>query len=567
MAASESNETRSRELELIAKHCSRVPLEPARTFHEALQSILFCQLAIHLESNGHSIGLSRIDRILWPLLSADLDSGMIDESKALELLQCMFIKLTEQDKLMNEKVSTQYAGHSMFQSLTLGGVDEKGQDACNPVTMLLLKAQESVAMHQPSLTFRYHPDTPSEVMEQLVRTIARGTGMPSLFNDATCRLILESWGVPAEESWDYAIEGCIKPSIAGKNGENFDIGWINLPKCLELAMHGGIDPKTKRQLGAKTKGIDKMNSFEDVLDAYREQVRYFMGMLADAHNHLERTHARYCPTALLSAFVPSCLRDGQPLEAGGAEYNHSGLFVVGMACTADSLAAISKEVYNEKNIALPELVKALDSNFEGQEVLRQRLKNQSPKYGNDEPEVDELSAWCMSSANEDAAVLPVMDYKDGKVRAGSLTVALHVGMGLYVGATPDGRLAGEPLSDGGISPMYGRDVKGPTAVLRSVSHLDHSKLDGTLLNLKFSPSALAGENGRKNMEGFIRTFGELGVQHVQFNVVDADTLRAAQKQPGMYENLVVRVAGYSARFVELGKNVQDDIIMRTEHVF
>lgn len=562
LAKKEKNKERKAELKEIARICKKVPAKPAESFWEALQSFWFTQLAIQIESNGHSISPMRFDQYMQPYF--EMDQGLTVE-KAQELLDLLYIKFTEINKVRDEGSTKAFGGYPMFQNLIVGGVDREGNDATNDMSYLCLHATANTQLYQPSISIRVHDGTPDSLYMKAAEVSRIGLGMPAFYNDRFIIPALLSRGLSREDARDYGIIGCVEPQVGGKTEGWHDAAFFNMAKVLELALNNGYCGSCKMQLGPQTGDLTSFKSFEDVMEAYKKQMKYFVEKLIISDNAVDIAHGQRAPLPFLSSLVDDCLAKGKSLQEGGAHYNFTGPQGVGVGNVADSLAAIKKLVFEDKAVTLSELKDALETNFEGKESLRQMMLNRAPKYGNDDKYADAI-------AHEGALIYcrEVEKYtnpRNGQFQPGLYPVSANVPLGTMVGATPDGRKAGTPLADG-VSPVSGVDQAGPTAAVKSVSKLDHViASNGTLLNQKFHPNALKDERGLRNLIGVTEALFNGGGTHVQYNVVSRDMLLDAQQNPDKYRGMVVRVAGYSAFFTALDKAIQDDIIARTEHVF
>lgn len=565
LAEREKNEQRRRELETIAQVCTWVPGNPARTFQEALQSLWFIELISQLESNGDSVSIGRFDQYVHPFYKRDIEQGRLTRDKALELIKCLWIKFNEVVEFFHADCAKTFGGFPMGYTVTLGGQDEWGRDATNELSFMCLEATEDVRLPQANLAVRLHSGTPVDFLRKTCEVIRLGLGMPQLFNDEVIIPMLLNREATLPEARNYADIGCVEITIPGRTRGWTDPALVNLPKILELALNDGVCRLSGRTVGIRTGRPESFMSFKDLLEAYKKQMSYFIHHMVTAVNAIDFTHAELLPTPFLSTLIDDCIERGKDISWGGARYNFTGPQGVGIPNVADSLAATKKLVFEEKQLSIEELSEALDADFEGRESLRQILLNQAPKYGNDIDYVDDLAAEVARFYCQE--IEKYRNPRNGQFQPGLYTISAHIPLGEMVGATPDGRKARRPLADGGLSPVQGMDKAGPTAVLRSVSKIDHTPAsNGTLLNLKFSPAVLEGESGLAKLASFLRTFVSLKVLHCQFNVISANTLRKAQRNPEKYQSLVVRVAGYSALFATLDKELQDDIIRRTEHV-
>ncbi|HEY8888974.1 MAG TPA: glycyl radical protein [Clostridium sp.] len=590
LAKETTNSTRKEELLTISRNCDNVPRNPARNFHEALQSFWFVQAIIQIESNGHSISPMRFDQYMYPYYKND----NITNGKAQELIDCLWVKFNDVNKVRDEGSTKAFGGYPMFQNLIVGGQNIDGKDDTNELSFMCLTATQHTRLPQPSISIRVWNKTPEALLLKAAEVTRLGLGMPAYYNDEVIIPSLTSHGVSLEDARDYGIIGCVEPQKGGKTEGWHDAAFFNTAKVLEITINNGKEKG--KQLGLRTGEFTSFKTFDGFMDAYKRQMEYFVKLLANADNSVDLAHGERAPLPFLSSMVDDCIGRGKSLQEGGAHYNFTGPQGVGIANVADSLAAIRKLVFEDKSVSLQTLKEALDSNFGGtimsdieklksddkkiisddlesdkvinikrygnKENLRQMLLNKAPKFGNDIDEVDDL-------ARETATIYcrEVEKYtnpRGGHFQPGLYPVSANVPMGSQTGAMADGRKAGEALADG-VSPVSGRDKNGPTSAANSVAKIDHCRAsNGTLFNQKFHPSAIEGQTGLNNLIALLRTFFDQKGMHVQFNVVSRETLLDAQKNPDKYKTLVVRVAGYSAHFASLDKSIQDDIIMRTE---
>jgi pyruvate formate-lyase/glycerol dehydratase family glycyl radical enzyme len=551
------------ELLAIAEACRRVPAQPPRTFREALQSVLFMHYATQIESWESAISLGRIDQFLYPAYRADVEAGRLSRDDALELLACLYIKLSHSIPLFDADVTVAFSGMSNFANTVIGGVDSEGNDASNELSYLMLEAMKRVRTPQPNFGVRLHKEAPREFRDAIVQAAADGIGNLQLFGDEGVIASMTSRSVPLREARNYGMVGCVEQAVPGKSFTSSDAGLFNLPLCLELALNGGRGRVFSDQLGLPTGDPRRFTGIEDVIGAYREQVEYLMGQMVEALAGLAQAHAERRPVPLASSLTDDCLERGLDLTAGGAHYRFTGVQGVGVATVADSLTATDRLVFGEKRITMDELLAALDTDFEGGEALRQMLLNKAPKYGNDDDDADRFAR--MAAEVYCRAVEKHRDFRGGSYSPGLYSVTTHVAFGLMVGATPDGRHAGTPLSQG-ISPAHGRDGNGPTAALKSAAKLDHTLVsNGLALIQMLSLGASARERASEVLGGLLEAYFGLGGQELQWNLLDRATLINAQRDPAAYRGLVVRVAGYSALFTDLNRVVQDELIARTEH--
>ena len=606
-----SDPVRRRELLKIAQNCEKVPAKGAESFYEACQSFWFVQQLLQIESSGHSISPGRFDQYMYPYYKKDLDAGRITRESAQELLDCIWVKLNDLNKCRDAVSAEGFAGYSLFQNLIVGGQDKDGIDVTNDLSFMCIDASKHVFLPQPSLSIRVWNGSPHELLIRAAELTRTGIGLPAYYNDEVIIPSLVSRGLTLQDAREYNIIGCVEPQKAGKTEGWHDAAFFNMCRPLELVFSNGKDKG--EQVGLKTGEVEDMAIFDEFYDAYKAQMKYAIELLVNADNAIDMAHAERCPLPFLSSMVDNCIKRGKTVQEGGAVYNFTGPQGFGIANMADSLYAVKTLVYNEKKITMKELKEALTTNYgkglseediagitaeiagelenggkkigerevkailntlvaasESPEVKKNgerilKLIEGVPKFGNDIPEVDAFARDVAYTYTR-----PLQEYKNprgGMFQAGLYPVSANVPLGAQTGATPDGRLAHQPVADG-VSPAAGRDVNGPTAAANSVSRLDHYiASNGTLFNQKFHPSALSGRQGLENFVGLIRSYFDQKGSHMQFNVVSRETLLDAQEHPENYRHLVVRVAGYSALFTTLSRSLQDDIIRRTEQGF
>ena len=610
-AAACTDSARKQELLQIAANCARVPEHGAATFHEACQSFWFVQQLLQLESSGHSISPGRFDQYMYPYYKKDLEAGRLTRESAQELLDCIWVKLNDLNKCRDAASAEGFAGYSLFQNLIVGGQDKEGLDVTNDLSFMCITASKHVFLPQPSLSIRVWNKSPHELLLKAADLTRTGIGLPAYYNDEVIIPSLLSRGLTLEDARDYNIIGCVEPQKAGKTEGWHDAAFYNMCRPLELVFSNGWDKGEK--ISIETGAVEDMATFEEFYDAYKKQMDYNISLLVNADNAIDVAHATRCPLPFLSCMVDDCVKRGKSVQEGGAVYNFTGPQGFGIANMADSLYGIKKLVFDEKKVTLAEYKRALAMNY-GQgfdavsageivtEILREMNRNgmtvdeaqiagmiqtvmntelpaeekkryealramidEVPKFGNDNEEVDMFARDVAYTYTK-----PLLNYRNprgGQFQAGLYPVSANVPLGAQTGATPDGRLAHTPVADG-VSPSAGKDVYGPTAAANSVSKLDHGiASNGTLFNQKFHPTALSGEKGLENFVALIRSYFDQKGSHMQFNVVDRETLLDAQAHPEKYAHLVVRVAGYSALFTTLSKSLQDDIIRRTEQGF
>lgn len=561
--AEESQEEEKGNYLAIAGVCTNLAKGPAQSFREAVQSMWFLIVFLQMESNASSFSPGRADQYLYPYFRKDLDEGRSTPEEMQEILDAVFIKFNQIVYMRNTDGAAFFAGFPIGFNIAVGGKKADGSDAVNELSHLFLHAEEHVRMRQPNLSARVHKDSPDTYLKHVAEVISLGTGMPQLFNDEAVVPALEKAGYAYEDALNYAVVGCVELSTHGNALGFSDAAMFNMVKALELTLNNGICMQSGKQLGLRLGTLEDFKTFRELEDAYQKQMYYFMEQMEKGLLIIEEMHKKYMPSALLSSVIDSCMDKGLDVTAGGAVYNKSGIQLIQVANVADSMAALKELVYDKKEISAGELLRELRGNYPD-ERIRQMMLTHAPKYGNDVDWVDVLGEKWVECFKERLDTRT--NYRGGNYTIGLYTVSAHVPMGLKVAATPDGRRSGEPLADGGLSAVYGRDQKGPTALLRSVSRINSSNAaNGSLLNMKFAPQLFEDEGGVEKFCGIIRGFVELKINHVQFNVVNKEDLLAAKKNPENYRHLLVRVAGYTANYVDLAEKLQDEIIARTEY--
>ena len=611
MAAQTSDPVRKQELFVIAENCSRVPAKGAQNFYEACQSFWFVQQLLQMESSGHSISPGRFDQYMYPYYKKDMEAGTITREFAQELMDCIWVKLNDLNKCRDAASAEGFAGYSLFQNLIAGGQNKEGEDVTNDLSVMCIQASMHVHLPAPSLSVRVWNGSPHEFLIKAAELTRTGIGLPAYYNDEVIIPALQNRGLSLEDAREYNIIGCVEPQKAGKTEGWHDAAFYNMCRPLELDFSNGRDKG--EMVGIPTGDVTQMKTFDEFFDAYKKQMEYCISLLVNADNAIDVAHAERCPLPFLSCMIDDCLKEGKSVQEGGAVYNFTGPQGFGIANMADGLFAIRKLVYEDKKVSMKELKEALAWNYDkgldaqsagdmtemimkamqkagrnvdastaegllktfmgmkpGEQKI-QRFKeihdmiDEVPKFGNDIPEVDYFAREVAYTYSK-----PLQKYNNprgGKFQAGLYPVSANVPLGGQTGATPDGRYAHTPVADG-VSPSAGKDVKGPTAAATSVSRLDHFIVsNGTLFNQKFHPSALSGREGLEKFVALIRGYFDQKGMHMQFNVVDRQTLLDAQEHPEKYKHLVVRVAGYSALFTTLSRSLQDDIIRRTEQGF
>ena len=611
MAEKCTDPQRKAELLVIASNCSKVPAKGATNFWEACQSFWFVQQLLQMESSGHSISPGRFDQYMYPYYKKDIESGAITRTAAQELIDCIWVKLNDLNKVRDAASAEGFAGYSLFQNLIVGGQNKDGEDMTNDLSFMCIEASMHVHLPAPSLSIRVWNGSPHDLLIKAAELTRTGIGLPAYYNDEVIIPALQNRGLSLADAREYNIIGCVEPQKAGKTEGWHDAAFFNMCRPLELVFANGMDQG--EMVGIPIGDVTKMETFDEFYDAYKKQMEYCISLLVNADNAIDVAHAKRCPLPFLSSMIDDCIKRGKTVQEGGAVYNFTGPQGFGIANMADSLYAIRQLVYQEKKFTMEELKEALAWNYgKGLDeqsvrdittgILREMTESgakvdadtaaavlksvmnaqmspekmaryqeihdmiaEVPKFGNDLPEVDYFARDVAYTYTR-----PLQNFKNprgGQYQAGLYPVSANVPLGGQTGATPDGRYAHTPVADG-VSPSAGKDVNGPTAAASSVAKLDHFIVsNGTLFNQKFHPSALSGREGLEKFVALIRSYFDQKGMHMQFNVVSRETLLDAQAHPENYKHLVVRVAGYSALFTTLSKSLQDDIIRRTEQGF
>ncbi len=552
---------RAGELREIARILRKVPEFPAETFREALQSVWLVYTVLHIESDPHAILLGRFDQYMYPYFRRDMENGALTHDEALTLVASIWIKCTAIIKLMDSVTTRTFAGFPLFQNITLGGQGPRGEDASNELTNLVLEAAVVARVPQPSIGFRYHNKIDPDTLYNVCATIKEGIGYPAIMNDNCIVPKHLIRGATLEEARNYCTN-CVETDVEGMTDSRPHSGYVNFPKCFLLAMNDGVDPATGKRMGPRTGKLEDFKDFDELQEAYGKQLAHFIKLIVDAYDLIDGAHAIYAPEPFMSSLLDDCIARGQTRQAGGTRYNFSGIFGVGLASAADSMAAVRRLCFDTKQAAPAEMLDALAQNFAGRGDLKV-LCEKAPKFGNDDDYVDLIAREISHMYCEEVTQYPCM--RGGFYIPELHSVSTHVYFGETTGATPDGRPAGVAFSDG-ASPVGGADRRGPTAAVRSMTKIDHQEmLQGVLFNQKFSPSVLNTPAAVALLGDYIRTWCDLGGHHIQFNVISTDLLREAQRNPDAHRDLIVRVAGYSAYFAELNENTQNEIIARTEY--
>jgi pyruvate formate-lyase/glycerol dehydratase family glycyl radical enzyme len=571
MAADEQDSRRKKELLKIADVCRWVPANAPRSFHEAIQTSWFIQLILQIESNGHSISFGRFDQYMYPFYQRDLAAGRITAGEAQELIGCLFVKLKSIIKVRPWEHAKYATGYPMYQNMTIGGQYPTGGDAVNAVSYLCINAMENVRFPEPNLVSRYATNTPDDYLKKCVDSFSLGFGMPAMLSDEIIIPSLLKRGVAEEDAFNYGAVGCIEVSIPGKWGYRcYGMTFTSFVKQLDFTLRGAKDPRVATDFIEPGKNLAECDTFDDVMAEWDRQNKVFTE-LAVKHDILVDECKKEIPEMLFAILVDDCMARGKTILEGGAVYDMNSGVQIGLSSVANSFAAIKKLVFEDNRYSGAEVLKAMDENFEGPngEIMRQILLNKAPKYGNDDDYVDRIAVDAYESYMDAVEKHKNGRYGKGPIGCGyyasTVTVSCNIGAGAEVGATPDGRKAGDPVSEG-ASPHSGTDLLGPTAVIKSITKLPTIRITGgQLLNLKFSPSAVKNENDKGKLVDLLRAFSDLKGWHLQFNVINRDTLKAAQTAPDDYKDLMVRVAGYCALFTDLDHDLQNEIIRRTEH--
>ena len=563
LAEQETDPQRKKELERIAEVCSHVPAHAPRDLWEALQYYWFVHLGVTTELNPwDAFNPGRLDQHLYPFYANGLAEGTLTRERAEELLQCFWVKFNNQPAPPKVGVTAAESGtYTDFAQINTGGVKEDGSDAVNEVTYLLLDVIEEMRLLQPSSSIQVSKKNPDRFIKRAAKIIRTGFGQPSVFNSDLVVQEMIRAGKSVVDARNGGTSGCVETGAFGKENYNLS-GYFNMPKVLEITLNNGVDPRTGRRIGLDTGDPAQFETFEELFAAYEKQLNHFVDIKIRGNQVIERLYAEYMPSPFLSLLIDDCIATGKDYHDGGARYNTTYIQGVGLGTMADAMTAIKYHVCDKKTLPMAELMAVLRDDFAGHERVRQLLLNKTPKYGNDDDYADEVMVAIFDAYFD--AIDGRKNTKGGRYRINMLPTTCHVYFGSVIGATPDGRRARQPLSEG-ISPVQGADRRGPTAVIKSVAKMDHVRTGGTLLNQKFTPQLLKDDAALDKLVQLVRTYFKLDGHHIQFNVVDAATLRAAQKNPEQYRSLIVRVAGYSDYFCDLSPALQDEIIARTEH--
>ena len=565
MAEKEENTARKQELLTIAHNCEVVPANPPQNYYQAIQMYWFVHIGVTTELNPwDAFSPGRLDQHLYPFYKVDVAEGSLDDDKALELLECLWVKFNNQPAPPKVGITLKESStYTDFANINTGGIAPDGSDGVNEVSYLILDCMDEMRLLQPSSNVQISRKTPQSFVKRACEISRKGWGQPAFYNTEAIVQELLNAGKTLEDARKGGTSGCVETGAFG-NEAYILTGYMNLPKIVELTLTNGYDVVSKQQLGLQTGDPRDFKSYEELFDAYRKQVEYFIDIKIKGNNIIENIYAQYMPVPFLSLVTNDCITNGKDYNAGGARYNTNYIQGVGIGTITDSLSAIKYNVYDNKKFTMDEMLKAVENNFEGYEEIHNLVCNKTPKYGNDDDYADEIMRSVFDLYHDTVTGRPNM--KGGKYRINMLPTTCHVYFGEVMIASPNGRLAHKPVSEG-ISPEKGADTKGPTAVIKSCSKMDHLSTGGTLLNQKFAPAVVAGETGLDQMANLVRTYFNMDGHHIQFNVIDRETLIDAQKNPQDYKDLIVRVAGYSDHFHNLSRELQDEIIGRTDQTF
>lgn len=565
LAEKETDEIRKQELLQIAANCDVVPAHAPRTFWQAIQMYWFVHLGVTTELNpwdAYSPG--RLDQHLNPFYQKDIEDGILDDEKALELLECLWVKFNNQPAPPKVGITLKESGtYTDFANLNTGGITPDGENGVNEVSYLILDCMDEMKLLQPSSNVQISKKTPTKFLKRACEISRKGWGQPAFYNTEAIIQELLNAGKSIEDARRGGTSGCVETGAFG-NEAYILMGYFNLPKILELTLYNGYDIVSKKQIGLPLGYAKDFKSYDELYEAYKKQVEHLIDIKIEGSNIIEKIYAEYMPAPFLSIITNDCISRGKDYNAGGARYNTNYIQGVGIGTITDSLAAIKYNVFDEKKFTMEELIEALEHNFEGYDMIANLVRNKTPKYGNDDDYADNIMKDVFNFYQKTVTGRPNM--KGGTYRVNMLPTTCHVYFGEVMNASPNGRLAQKPVSEG-ISPEKGADVNGPTAVIKSCSKMDHLRTGGTLLNQKFTPSVVKGEEGLDNMANLVRAYFNMDGHHIQFNVIDRETLIRAQQNPDEYKDLIVRVAGYSDHFRNLSKALQDEIIERTEQSF
>ncbi len=563
MAASETNEQRKKELKKIASVCRWVPAHAPRDFWEAIQMYWFVHLGTVTELNGwDSMNPGHIDQHLWPFYENGMTDGTLTRESTKELLSCLWIKFNNQPAPPKVGVTALESGtYNDFTNINIGGVDREGKSAANELSFMILEIQEELHQLQPGLSIHIAENTPDDFLLEGIKVIRQGHGYPSIFNPDTYIKELVREGKTLEDAREGGCSGCIEVGAFGKEAYLLT-GYLNTPKILEITLNNGIDPETGKRLGLETGDPRTFKSFEELYDAWHRQMVYFVNLKLSVNNYIERMFALYAPATFLSLYIDDCIEKGRDYYNGGARYNTTYIQCTGLGTITDCFTALKKHVFEDHRYTMNALLEACKKNWEGEEIMRQYIRNHTPFFGNDDVYADDIAVRVYDDLVKAIEGRP--NTRGGRTQLNMLSTTCHNYFGSVCGATPNGRLAHFAISDG-TSPAHGSDTHGPTAVIKSLGKLDQTKSGGTLLNVRFVPQLLKRDEDQRKLASLIRTYFKFGGHHIQFNIVDTATLHDAQQHPDEYRDLLVRVAGYSDYFNDMTEQLQNEIIARTEN--
>lgn len=565
LAEKETDEDKKKDLLTIAKNCELVPANKPETFHQAVQMYWFVHIGVTTELNiWDAFSPGRFDQHLNPFYENDVENDTLDRDMAKEILECLWIKFNNQPAPPKVGVTLKESGtYTDFANINTGGITEDGKDGVNDVSYIILDVMDEMKLLQPSSNVQISKKTPSKFLKRACEISRKGWGQPAFYNtEAIIQELLEA-GKTIEDARCGGTSGCVETGCYGKEAYILT-GYLNLPKILEITLNNGIDPMTNKKLGIETGDPNNFKSYEELFNAFKSQLNHFVEIKVKGNNVIERIYSKHMPAPLMSVIVDDCIKTAKDYNAGGARYNTKYIQGVGIGTITDSLTSIKYNVFDKKKFNMSELLEALKNNFNGYEAIYNMVVNKTPKYGNDDDYADDLMQDVFNSFYNE--VTGRKSPMGAEYRINMLPTTCHVYFGEVMGASANGRLSQKPLSEG-ISPEKGGDTNGPTAVIKSCSKMDHLKTGGTLLNQRFAPTVVQGEEGLENMSNLVRAYFNMDGHHIQFNVFDKNVLLAAQKNPDEYKDLIVRVAGYSDHFNNLSRALQDEIIGRTEQSF
>ena len=563
MAAKEQNPQRKKELEKIADVCHWIPAHAPRDLWEAIQMYWFVHLGTVTELNGwDSMNPGHIDQHLWPFYQKGIEDGTLTREQAKELLCCLWIKFNNQPAPPKVGVTALESGtYNDFTNINIGGVDRNGKSAANELSYIILEIQEELHELQPGLSIHIAENTPDEFLLEGIKVIRQGHGYPSIFNPDTYVKEMVRAGKSLEDAREGGCSGCIEVGAFGKEAYLLT-GYLNTPKILEITLNNGVDPETGKRLGLETGDPRNFKTYDELYEAWHQQMVYFVNLKLSVNNYIERMFSLYAPATFLSLFIDDCIEKGKDYYSGGARYNTTYIQCTGLGTITDCLTTLKKHIFEDKKYTMDEILKAVAKNWEGEEIMRQYIRNHTPFFGNDDEYADTIAVRVYDDLVKAIEGRP--NTRGGKTQLNMLSTTCHNYFGQVCGATPNGRFAHFAISDG-TSPAHGSDTHGPTAVIKSLGKLDQTKSGGTLLNVRFVPNLLKREEDMKKLGSLIRTYFKFGGHHIQFNIIDTATLQDAQQHPEEYRDLLVRVAGYSDYFNDMTEQLQNEIIARTEN--